>query len=209
MPAAPKPYDEPERIQALDECGVLDTPPEPSFDALTALAQRLCGAPLAFVSLVDRDRQWFKSHCGTSTSQTPREGAFCSYVVFTADAMVVEDATKDPRMCDSPLVTGAPHIRAYAGFPLTTRDGLTLGSFCVVDTSPRIFTPEQLCDLRSLALIATELLERRRDVGVLSSICDCRAAAGEFRLSTEPPPPTTPRSGGSHHARQSAAPTGR
>lgn len=181
MPAAPKPYDEPERIQALDECGILDSPPEPSFDALTALARRLCGAPLAFVSLVDRNRQWFKSHCGTSTSQTPREGAFCSYVVFTADAMIVEDATKDPRMCDSPLVTGQPFIRAYAGFPMTTRDGLTLGSFCVVDTAPRTFTPEELGDLRSLALIATELLELRRDVGVLSSISGSRSVSEIFR----------------------------
>ncbi|HEX2837311.1 MAG TPA: GAF domain-containing protein [Phycisphaerales bacterium] len=181
MPAAPKPYDEPERTQALDECGILDTPPEPSFDALTALARRLCGAPLAFVSLVDRNRQWFKSHCGTSTSETPREGAFCSYVVFTADAMVVEDATKDPRMCDSPLVTGRPFIRAYAGFPITTRDGLTLGSFCIVDTVPRCFTPDQLNDLKSLALVATELLELRRDVASLSSIQSSPAASDVLR----------------------------
>lgn len=181
MPAAPRPYDEPERNQALDECGILDTPPEPSFDALTELARRLCGAPLAFVSLVDRNRQWFKSHCGTTTTQTPREGAFCSYVVFTADALIVEDATKDPRMCDSPLVTGEPHIRAYAGIPLTTKDGLTLGSFCVVDTAPRAFAPGQLSDLKALALVATELLELRRDVGVLSSISSGKHATELLR----------------------------
>lgn len=170
MPPAPTPIDEATRLRVLEACSILDTPPEPAFDRLTALAARLCHAPVALVSLVDDNRQWFKSHYGTQTTQTPRAMALCSYVVYTQQTLIIEDTQNDPRTCDSELVT-APHgIRAYAGVPMTTVDGYTLGSFCVNDVVPRYFTPEEVADLQTLASFATTILELRREVNALSTV---------------------------------------
>ncbi len=167
MPPAPHPVHDADRIRVLESCAILDTHPEPAFDRLTALAARLCHAPVALVSLVDASRQWFKSHHGTPTTHTPRGMALCSYVVFTQETLIIEDTLQDPRVQDSELVTSPHGIRAYAGVPMTTVDGHTLGSFCVNDYVPRSFTPEEIADLQTLASFATAILELRREVNAL------------------------------------------
>ncbi len=166
MPAAPMPWNEDARCAALAECNILDTPPEAVFDELTRSARALCDTPAALVSLVDADRQWFKSHDGIAANQTPRGVSFCSYVVFTQSTLVIEDATHDSRVSDSPLVIGDPHIRAYAGVPLTVAGGLTLGALCVVDHKVRYFTGQQIAGLQALAgRVIAELELRRKTAG--------------------------------------------
>ncbi len=151
MPRAPLPSNEPQRLDRLRGLSLLDTPPDPRFDAITALAAEAVGAPIAVVSLVDEHRQWFKSTCGTSACETSRDVAFCAYAILSDEALVVPDATADERFADSTLVTGEPHIRAYAGVPLITDDGLPLGTLCAIDIKARPFTDTQLGQLRRLA----------------------------------------------------------
>lgn len=115
MPAAPIPPDEQERLDTLAACGVLDTPPEPGFDGLTDLAARLCDTPIALVSLIDETRQWFKSRYGLDMAQTPRDHAFCAHTIQSDAPLIIPDARRDPRTADSPLVTGEPGMRFYAG----------------------------------------------------------------------------------------------
>lgn len=162
MPPAPFPPNEPARLCALHECGILDTKPDPEFDALTRLACRLCDMPIAYVSLVDDDRQWFKSKVGSTTTETPRDWAICAYAILSDEPLIIPDTTKDARTADSPLVTGDAGVRFYAGIPLRTHDGLTLGSFCVTDTRPRELSQEQLDLLTTLGTQVTALLELRR-----------------------------------------------
>jgi len=126
------------RLAALREYGVLDTPPEPAFDRITELAAELFDAPIALVSLVDAERQWFKSTVGLETAETPREHAFCDHTIRTDEVMVVPDAQADGRFRDNPLVVGEPGIRFYAGAPLTTPGGHRLGSLCIIDRRPRV-----------------------------------------------------------------------
>lgn len=140
----------------------MDTKPDPEFDALTRLACRLCNVPMAMVSLVDADRQWYKSHIGTSMTETPRDWAICAYAILSDTPLVIPDTTKDARTADSPLVTGESGIRFYAGVPLRTSDGLMLGSFCAVDTKPRDFTQRELDDLITLASQVSARLDLRR-----------------------------------------------
>src|SRR6478752_136292 len=134
--AAPLPENESERLAALRSFHVLDTPPEECFDILTALTAHIVGTPVALVSLVDSERQWFKSRYGFEATETPRDISFCGHVVAHAEPMVVPDARLDWRFADNPLVTGDPHIRFYAGFPLLTPDGVALGSLCALDRKP-------------------------------------------------------------------------
>lgn len=138
MPAAALPRDEPERLAAVRALGLLGTPPEARFDAFTRLARTLTGAPMAKLSLLDAERQWLKANDGFPTSETPRDHAFCSHAILTPDqVLVVEDATKDPRFSDNPLVTGEPGIRFYAGAPVRSPSGHPVGALCVLDTAPR------------------------------------------------------------------------
>lgn len=167
--SAPTPDRESSRLCALYDCGVLDTAPETSFDDLTRLITRICGVPMALVSLVDADRQWFKSRVGVEDTETPREISFCAHVVAQGRRLIIEDASRDPRFSDSPLVSGAPHIRFYAGVPMRTSDGHTLGSFCVLDNKPRKLDPWQLEALEALARQASSQLELRRAVRRLDS----------------------------------------
>ncbi|MEM6750004.1 MAG: ATP-binding protein [Planctomycetota bacterium] len=162
MPPAPQPDNEAHRLDALRDCAVLDTAAEPAFDDLTRLASDLTGAPIALVSLVDADRQWFKSCVGLDAPQTPRDQAFCGYTILRDDTLVIPDASIDPRTADNPLVTGEPGIRFYAGVPLRLTTGEALGALCVIDTQTRDISDTQLTHLRILADQAASQLELRK-----------------------------------------------
>mgnify|MGYP001339338497 CR=1 FL=1 len=146
--AAPA-WDEVERLAALRGYGVLDTEPEKAFDDIAQLAARICDAPIALVSLLDKERQWFKAEVGLGVRETPLSTSFCAHALLQETGMVIPDAIKDPRFDCNPLVTGEPHLRFYAGRLLTTPNGLPLGTLCVLDTEPR---PEGLTDLQAMAL---------------------------------------------------------
>ncbi len=146
----PLPGNEADRLAALRALRILDTPPEEQFDAVCRTAARLFGLPIALVSLVDEDRQWFKARCGLEVDGTPRELAFCNHAILADDPFVVEDAARDPRFAQNPLVTGVPHIRFYAGAPLVIGPDMRAGTLCVIGTEPRAFTAadrEALIDL--------------------------------------------------------------
>lgn len=162
MKPAPIPSTEPARLAALAACQVLDTGPEAEFDDLTRLAAELCRVPMAMVSLVDRTRQWFKSRVGVEASETPRNWSFCAHTVLGHEPLIVEDALLDADFRTSPLVTGEPRIRFYAGVPLVLRDGHAVGALCVVDRVPRQLSPAQLDTLVALARQVTSQLELRR-----------------------------------------------
>jgi PAS domain S-box-containing protein len=166
MPAAPLPPDEEARLTALHNLGLLDTPPDPEFDALVRAAALACGVPVAKISLIDRDRQWFKATTGVlDTAETPRSAALCAYTILGDDLLEVEDALADPRFADSPLVLGAPHVRFYAGAPLRLADGSAIGSLCLVQSEPRRLNDRQRDILRSLAnatMVAIESWRSRR-----------------------------------------------
>jgi len=156
------PAQEQARLQALANLAIMDTDPEAAFDALVAGAARLCGTPIALISLVDDRRQWFKARVGLSLSETPREQAFCAHAIQTpAHTMVVPDAIADPRFASNPLVTGTPNFRFYAGVPLTDATGQAMGTLCVIDTQPRELSPQQLTALEDLARQASRLLQNR------------------------------------------------
>lgn len=153
---------EDERLAALRSYEVLDTKSEQAFDDLTSLIAQICDTPIALVSLVDADRQWFKSRHGLDATETPREHAFCDHTIRTIGTMVVEDACRDDRFADSPLVTGDPNIRFYAGARLVDTDGHALGSLCVIDRQPRKLSSEQRMALETLSRQVVHLLELRR-----------------------------------------------
>lgn len=151
-----------QRLRILWEYQVLDTVPEEIFDQLTELAARICEAPIALISLVDEDRQWFKSRVGISLRQTSRDVSFCAHAIRQSGLFMVSDATKDPRFSQNPLVVSDPKIRFYAGAPLVTPDGHALGTLCVIDTVPRKLRPDQQQALLILARHVVSQLELRR-----------------------------------------------
>jgi GGDEF domain-containing protein len=153
------------RLHALHATGLLDTRASETFDRITRLAAALFDVPIGLVSLVDADRQWFKSCVGLDVSQTAREYAFCDHTIRTAEVLVIEDATQDPRFANNPLVTGEPHIRFYAGAPLLLSSGQALGSFCIIDRAPRKFTAAQREQLQDLAAMVMAQIDLQRAAG--------------------------------------------
>lgn len=163
MLIAPQPCDEPARLQALERLDVLDSAPEREFDALVATAALVCGVPISLISLVDRDRQWFKASIGLpGVTETPRDLAFCAHAILADGVFEVPDALADPRFADNPLVATAPDIRFYAGATLRLSDGAHVGTLCVIDRVPRKLNDMQREALRLLSIAAVQALESRK-----------------------------------------------
>ena len=159
---------EEERLDALSSYHILDSLPEPEYDNLTRIASSICGKPIALISLVDRERQWFKSRQGLTVNQTDREVSFCAHAIHQEnEVMIVPDARLDKRFEDNPLTIGDPHVVFYAGAPITTPAGLPLGTLCVIDHKPGKLTPSQEESLRDLAKQVMILMELRRVIRVL------------------------------------------
>ncbi|GIZ12965.1 sensor domain-containing diguanylate cyclase [Pseudomonas sp. NCCP-436] len=158
MISAEPPSDEPQRQQALDRLELLDTPAAPYLDSLTRLARELFAVKIVLISLIDRDRQWFKSRQGLDVAETPRDISFCAHAVACNDTLVVEDSLVDPRFCDSPLVLEPPHVRFYAGVPLRDEAGLALGTLCLLDPTPRRLTSQELKRLQDMAYLVERYL---------------------------------------------------
>lgn len=161
---APIPPYEKERLEALRQLEILDTPGETSLDRITRLVARMLDVPIALVSLVDENRQWFKSRIGLDAMQTPRELAFCAHAILQTTPLVVPDAAADERFRDNLLVTGAPHIRFYAGVPIRTSKGFAVGTLCAIDERPRQMTEEELSILRDLADIVSREVQLRENL---------------------------------------------
>ncbi len=161
---APKDHSkEKERLAALDSYSILDTLPEEDYDNLTAIAAEICGAPISLVSLLDNKRQWFKSRHGLGVSETPKEFAFCAHAINDDDNIfIVQDSRTDERFHDNPLVVGEPRVIFYAGVPLTTEEGLPMGTLCVIDHKPKLLSQGQMNSLKALSQQVMNLLKLRK-----------------------------------------------
>ncbi|MCM2131762.1 PAS domain S-box protein [Larsenimonas rhizosphaerae] len=160
---APFPLDEPQRLEALRQLNILDTAPEQAFDDIAELARVICDKPIALVSLLDSDRQWFKSCLGLDATQTPRDMAFCGFAILEKDRILeVQDTRLDPRFADNPLVREAPNIRFYAGIPLVMKSGHALGTLCLIDTKPGCLTDMQRQALTGLGRQVVKQIELRQ-----------------------------------------------
>lgn len=195
------------RLAALRAYKILDTEPETRFDDLTLLASQICGAPIALISLIDEERQWFKSKVGLEVGQTPREHAFCAHAILHKDVFIVEDATQDPRFKSNPMVVSEPHIRFYAGTQIYSSDNFPLGTLCVIDRTPRQLTKDQRTALQALGRQVKAQLELRQNLTelklalaardeadrvtqaltreLLRSFEDCKRLAGILPVSSE------------------------
>ncbi len=161
MQIAPIPDDDPARVLALHSAQILDTPEEEAFDRITRLAAQLLNVPIALVSLVDANRQWFKSKVGLEATQTARDISFCGHALFEEEPLLISDALADPRFADNPLVTGPPFIRFYGGVPLSALDGHVIGTLCVVDRIARVLSEAERSALVDLARMVEEQIQRR------------------------------------------------
>ena len=177
--ATPHPSEE-RRIAALRELELLDTPPEPIFDSITQSLALVLDVPIALISLVDCNRQWFKSRVGLEAPETPRELAFCAHAILEQGPLVVNDARQDPRFADNALVTSAPDIRFYAGMPIRAPEGLPIGTLCVIDRRPRELGERELGILRGhAALVERELLHRAAAIAARKQVEASRSAAND------------------------------
>ena len=185
MPAAPEPADETARLEALRAYEILDTVPEEAFDELTRLAAHICETPIVLMSLVDSDRQWFKSRVGLDAESTPREESFCAHAILDQQQLLtVPDATLDPRFADNPLVTGDFHLRFYAGAPLVSPTGQALGALCVIDRVPRELSPAQRDALEIIGRQIMTQMEARRGLVLLRQQVE-RETAERLRAEAE------------------------
>jgi len=155
------------RVDALQKYAILDSEPEQAFDDLTLLASYVCKTPIALISLVDEDRQWFKAKVGISAKETSRDIAFCSTAIQQGDVFVVPDALQDERFRTNPLVVSEPNIRFYAGAPLINEDGYALGTLCVIDRTPRVLGSDQEAALKALSRLVLMQMEFRRNLLLL------------------------------------------
>ena len=160
-------HDETARLEELRRFGLLDTAPEPVFDDLARLAAQICGVPMALISLVDRDRHWFKSVVGINATQIPREGTFCNHTICQEGVFTVPDTGKDPRFAECVVVKGSPHVRFYAGTPLRAPSGHALGTLCVFDGKPRRLDARQKDGLQALARQVLSQMELKRTINEL------------------------------------------
>ncbi|MBT8320431.1 MAG: GAF domain-containing protein [Eudoraea sp.] len=159
---------EQERLKALASYAIMDTLPEEDYDNLTAIAAEICGTPISLVSLLDQERQWFKSHHGLPVSETPKEYAFCAHAINKEeDIFIIQDSREDDRFHDNPLVTGKPRVIFYAGVPLKDKDGLPLGTLCVIDNEPKKLNEGQITSLKALGKQVMNLLQLRRTKAIL------------------------------------------
>jgi GAF domain-containing protein len=165
--ATPATANDAARVAALEKYAILDSEPEQAFDDLAKLATFICKTPIALVSLIDGERQWFKSKIGIDATETPREVAICSTAIQQSDVFVVPDAQKDERFQNNPFVVSEPHIRFYAGAPLITEDGFALGTLCVLDLVPHEFSHEQKEALKTLGRLVLAQMEFRRNLILL------------------------------------------
>lgn len=159
---APIPGDDQARVREIERYAILDTDEDESFTRITRLASEIIGVPIALITLVDEDRQWFKARTGLTQRETPREQAFCGYTILAPDHFQVPDALTDERFAHNPLVTSDPHIRFYAGIPLSSATGQRLGSLCVIGREPRTLDSRELGILKDLAGIAQRELDLHR-----------------------------------------------
>lgn len=153
-----------ERLEALHALRILDTPPEDRFDRVTRLAQRLFGVPMVAVSMIDADRQWFKSRIGLDDDETKRHDAMCNHTIQQPGVLVVPDATLDERFVTNPFVTGDPHVRFYAGHPVRAPGGEAVGALCIIDVAPRELSAEELAALADLAGLVDQELARTEEL---------------------------------------------
>ncbi len=167
MKSAPLHPQEKERLEALNSLGILDTMPEQEFDNITFIASQICQTPIALITLIDRDRQWFKSKVGLDGVETKRELAFCAHAILSDEVMHIKDSYKDDRFSDNPYVLGAPHVRFYAGAPLYSESGFALGTVCVLDSKPRELNSDQIKALQGLSRQVTKLLTLRLQIAQL------------------------------------------
>ncbi len=170
MIEADLPSDEDIRLNKLYELDILDTIEEQAYDDLTKLAAEICQTPIALVSLVDKERQWFKSHHGLDARETPREVAFCSHAILDDKVFIIEDSSKDERFFDNPLATGAPHVTFYAGAPLIMSDQRKLGTLCVISDKPKKLSASQKEALSALARQVVTQLELRLKIKELKQL---------------------------------------
>ena len=173
------PINEAERLKALSEYRILGTKPEQNYDDITKIASLTCDTPIALLSLVDTNRQWFKSKVGVDVEETVRDWSFCAHAIHSPEPLIIEDALQDERFVDNPLVQGEPQIRLYAGFPLQNDQNHRIGTLCVIDRKPHSLTDVQCKIMESLARQAVSFLElRKRSIKLIESFCSLTEAGG-------------------------------